>query len=415
MCALQIAGNGGQCCECPQLTGCDCGGIACSLTCESRAGDAELCGFEEFVASLPPKLYRRRVRSGTLYRGLWEVAGCPNPSEPNNSGTFCTAFPATEAIPGGHSLCFSVNAADQGDGNYILNVTKDGDPNQGQLWSRWFSGGLILGQSLSSFSTDPISPAVDGEGRKYFDMGMQSFNGSSWITGDPTTHRMYVGLASPTELLRDVWDLEQEYGAEDCVLTEADESTRHKALSGVFPLSAGGDEQLGGPATASYDGLSDETLEATERAIKGTDECEDLGGGDYGRLQGTFSEVLTEEDTDADAEARAAAAVGDWSACLSGCAACSAFRVSRGAGVFEFAFRQQRVKASWTAVPGNTYKVTVRFVRRVLGSAGPAVFYALEERTILADVEGEETDWIDVPSEAGWETWAANCSVEDIT
>ncbi len=161
----------------------------------------------------------------------------------------------------------------------------------------------------------------------------------------------------------------------------------------------------------AYGAGAETDVEPTARTTEGKDECIGPDGeGKYNQTNGTVTESLSSEDTEDAAEARAADAIEDWGS-EGLCSGRTAFRTQRTTG-FTFGWRKAQVRVQWTAVSGKTYQVKVRFARRVLGSSGPFLFYSEEQQSVLADTTSEQTDWIDIPNEAGWETIAANCSVE---
>jgi len=71
--------------------------------------------------------------------------------------------------------------------------------------------------------------------------------------------------------------------------------------------------------------------------------------------------------------------------------------------------------AAAIAGPGYSYNVKIHFSRRLLGSGGPFLDLGSPYETTISgsnpEAEPAATDWIDVPSEAGWETIASSCEV----
>lgn len=420
MCALQIAGNGGACCDCPQLNGCDCGGIACALVCESKSGTALLCGFEEFVASLPPKFYRRKTIAGIMYGTRWDDAGCPAGDGGDAQVTLdFTASPFGVETHFQAQISFSrVDPANPSFVYYKLDSLSpaeiDGVP--GATTSIIIRrGGFAVGNSTPGTEfADSLQSIGDT-----FDMELHvQFSG---MQGE--TLFVAAGVAWPRQQ-RDNWQIERHYAANDadCTDFQTDTNTSQRFekyqenildSGGVEVVPPAGFFTINGPAYGSF--AEPGALEATRRETLGTTDCEDIGDGFSYRYQGTVTEELFDEDTDQNAEDRALAAIGAWSPCAAGCPTCSTFRVSRAAGQDEFTFRKQRAKVTWLAEVDKAYKITVRFARRILGSSGPFVFYASQELTVVADTVNEETDWVDVPNETGWETIPANCSVCRLT
>lgn len=132
---------------------------------------------------------------------------------------------------------------------------------------------------------------------------------------------------------------------------------------------------------------------------------------------GTCTVILDDEDTEDDAEARASAADPFWAACSLCDASCTRYRIGtpRPPGTFTFTANLVQVQVAWTAIIGRSYKVTVKFYSRVLGSGGPFLFYGQTQITVVADMLSEVSPWIDVayPGD-GLEGLAGICTVEII-
>lgn len=300
---MAVAGNSGACCECSQLTGCDCETlIPSTLSCENKAGSAILCGYPEWDSpSDPPKYYRR-----------------------------CTAAGGTSWKSGCQAGC--------SDCAYIINESLSGEGLYNKLTCET-TNDMILTSSLNG--------------------------GESSVIG----------------------------------------------ITPSYPVI-----ESYGIGTVNIDNILSSTV--VQSAI-GSPACRDNTIGWAEILSTTGTKTLSDEDTDADAEARAAAAISTWTPCGDGCSSdCSAFRTDRtGTGEAIFGFRIVHTKVHWTAAIGNnSYKVTTRFYRRLLGSTGPYLLLSLDERTInyfgLLVPTPAETPWIDVPNEAGWETIAGGQTVE---
>lgn len=76
---LRIAGDGGVCCECGDVDGCDC--HKCSkLECRSRGGTVQLCGFPENQGhvSTPPRFYLQKAIGGFSNVCTCSNLGCDN-------------------------------------------------------------------------------------------------------------------------------------------------------------------------------------------------------------------------------------------------------------------------------------------------------------------------------------------------
>lgn len=142
--------------------------------------------------------------------------------------------------------------------------------------------------------------------------------------------------------------------------------------------------------------------------------CDGIISEGIGNFTGSGNKQLADEDTEQDAENRAAAATPDWSPCSGGCLSfCSSFRTDRtGTPDYFFGFRTVQTKVLWGAIIGRVYNLRINFARRLLGSDGPFLDLGMPyESAAVADDTSEESGWVDVPNEAGWETVAANCVV----
>ena len=131
---------------------------------------------------------------------------------------------------------------------------------------------------------------------------------------------------------------------------------------------------------------------------------------------GTRRLILSDEDTDADAIRRANAVIAGWTGCNCGTADCTAWVQDRtGTGSTTLGYRSIQTQVQWTALASRSYDVTVNFGRRILGSGGPFLDLGMQyEVTVASGPEGGTTvtSWIDVPTEAGFETVALTCLVE---
>jgi hypothetical protein len=161
-------------------------------------------------------------------------------------------------------------------------------------------------------------------------------------------------------------------------------------------------------------GFDTVTQTATTSTATGNGCFQNVGGRPSFSRDGVWTNTLTEEDTEDDAEARAIASMPTWTAC-SGCD-CTSWRTDRsGTTTTTFGFQHVQTKCQWTAIIGQSYHVTIRYGRRLLGSSGPFLDLGMtSEVTITADVIAETTDWIDVPNGAGWETAVVSCRVDQI-
>ena len=222
---------------------------------------------------------------------------------------------------------------------------------------------------------------------------------------------------SPISRAGDDWSVVQEYDAETCDLSETDGSEQRVDTGDECSAPAGSPSALPySNPTAAYGSGVDLTETATSRAWGG-EGCIDNGDGTSTLYSGDITEDLTVEDTEEDAIARAGEGV-SWTS--GSCDVLTAYKTARLEGQFEFAYREVQVRMicgdsdhHLTEPPAtHTYKATVRFSRRTLGSSGPFIPYSITEVTFTADEFVEYTPWVDVPNEAGYETKAIGCSVE---
>lgn len=208
----------------------------------------------------------------------------------------------------------------------------------------------------------------------------------------------------------DTWNIDEDFtpNLPLCVPANSDSSTRtvNGSLVG-WPFA-------GTLPAAAYGSQAIPVVSQAERQTVGTAVCAfNSGTGFYEKITGTVLESLSSEDTEQAAIDRALGPATPWLPCITGCAlpSCSAFISMRLPGQSVFGFAVVRTKATWTAVIGQTYFVTIRYASRTLGSGGPFIFYALTEVAVLADAVSEETAWFDVPTEPGLEVIVANCSI----
>ena len=125
---------------------------------------------------------------------------------------------------------------------------------------------------------------------------------------------------------------------------------------------------------------------------------------------------MSEEDTEEAAIARAVDEDGDpleFTVSPTGCANVWAYRSLRNPGDREFAFRETEVRVALSGLTiGTSYRVTVRFYRRLLNSDGPWIFFSVGDTPFVALATTHTTDYLPVPNEAGWETRPQTCRVE---
>lgn len=169
-----------------------------------------------------------------------------------------------------------------------------------------------------------------------------------------------------------------------------------------------------------FDSYADFTEEPTKQQWDAVEGCLAFPAGNASVTQnGQIKKELSDEDTEQDAIARSNDDIPEWGACTN-CHTCPSFITVRLPGQFSFGYQQgqSRVHAIGLTV-GNTYEITTKFFRRVLGTTGPFEFFSELVETWTPSTPPEAashfTEWADVPNEAGWETRAEFCTIVDVS
>jgi hypothetical protein len=197
------------------------------------------------------------------------------------------------------------------------------------------------------------------------------------------------------ELIEDTWDITEEFDSGTCLQSVEDNSQR--MIDG-----APDDGPFDDTPPDAYGVHVDVDTTPTIRTTAGKDECNSDGEGRYLQANGTVQEQLDQEDTDQDAATRAMSAITDWS---SGGCDLPAFITQRSPGNTVFGFRWLQVRAAMNgANPTSTYQLTWRVYRRPNGTSTPYEYYGDLIQQTTAPSGAYNTDWIDVPNEAGWDT-----------
>lgn len=414
--------TGGQCCPCEQRTGCSCG--PCALECRAKSGIAELCGFDEFEPSVPPKKYRRRtigpVTPGSPFMvcGPMDFPDCTPPDCPGvYSGEFngfIPGFPFEFHVTG--SLVQGATVA--GVTTYTAHCAATNDSAPGvPRGCRISINRLGVTHNLSDGDTIGLNVAEEWGVNLQVETTVGDF-----ATVD--TACITVGL-QPFPITADVWSLEQHYDAATCeLIQDADASQRCnavgyscieptvpddcvtvEAIPCVSPETCYGDNANVGASSG----------EPPSRTISGVG-CIDNGDGTGTQSSGDVLEALSTEDTEDDAIGRAAVEA-DLVPAAEGCATVPAFITERGAGEFSFGYRRTQVRARLHDVsPSTTFNVTIKFYRRVVGTGSPFLFFSTLTLTLTSDANpatDEYSAWIDVPNERGYETRPQLCEVAE--
>lgn len=437
-----IAGGGeGVCCPCPNMSGCNCDSH-CRIECRAANGNdgglATLCGFDELVdISIPPRKYRHReirnVTPGTFVQCTFRGPDCE--------------FDA-EACPGSIVLRYSGPPPDNPSGHIEAQGTLELMSVVGGVATYKASGIQCIvtpgGHSLAArITAGPLGTMVNGDIRTVVIGGEVAVglevNATVWsqVAGGC----ILAGNESGRKIA-DTWAIVQDIDADDCSgPSETNGSIRDTGFECEGDATGTGDLPCTDVPTCYGGGIALLSEEKTERVWKGVG-CVQTGL-DYFTVYdeiGTIAETLTGEDREEDAIARAMRDdEGEEIELLPvpNCADNPAFITQRGEGQLTFAFRKVQVRVKLVgldpallidplAAPcgrqSADYNVRLYFHRRVLGSSGPFLFYAVQEMTVHVipdspvtpgvDESIAYTPWFDVPNEPGWETRAEYCTAE---
>lgn len=423
--------DGGGCCDCAQVSGCNCGESNCALECETRQAVAlaELCGYAEFTTpSDPPKTYKIKTIGGAINL-------CQYPDDSCAIEDCAEGYPSTYIIEGGGT---NLNGAGL-PRNYTWAATFIPESWTGTQWRYRLASCSAVRQNESPIpptvltgvvanitqgNTTDIDPCDGvGVGGAPGDIFI-SANDAGPVVFTASVRQFQAPPAAAVDFAgtRDEWDIVCDYNADlgNCVPATTDDSIRYELYPGV--CGSGGTATgtpssicTPGPDTYGSASLAAGTTTPTERTWDGVG-CAAIGGGLYQGVTGSITEELSDEDTEEDAMARLFSGPEDgWGE--SGCLEFPAFKSARGEGEFTFSFREQRVRARMTTEIGRTYRLTIGFYRRLIGAApaDPWILAEVEEIEFTADETEEVTDWVPVPNAAGYNTRPQTCLLEDIT
>lgn len=406
----------GSCCECADQVGCVCEeGTPCANECRSKAGFAQLCGeVENGTPSVPPKFYRRRRTTGGMDICHYPAVTDCSLSSPTNTTV------SDSHTDGAHNA--SVNgqlawtAYDAGSGTWTARISVTAwSRDTGESQPTWaifvFVGGTnAYGPPEQGANFADISGLVPGA-----TIVFGTYLAFSTNPSDQTFTNVTVPGAPPSGV-HDEYDDTLQHDPEDCSLSQVDVS--YRTISAVSCPVGGGEIDPGGVAGIGGYGSDApvSVISATKRRAVGTGSCV-AASPDSDKTTGTVTEELSDEDTDEAAIQRASAAIAEWTPC--GCLFCPAFATERGAGQDTLAYRRTQVRGLiGPNIMGYTYAITIGYFRRVLGSSGPWIFFAIDEPGPMTVTTEEQvailrTEWLDVPNEAGFETRAQTCAVEE--
>lgn len=430
MAAIVKPVSGSGCCDCADVVDpCSCAD-GCLLQCRTKAGIAELCGYEAFTdPETPPKKYRRKTLTGQINIQEWpNSADCPEATFVNKSGED-NALPS----PRLSSMKFTwrykwvPNSPGSALGTLTLFIRRDGGadadwPGENTwVWAlHWtlragtspdgpfgsfLSGELTYGSptSLDTVEVENFSGYVELDYiAVHAGLGTQvAFQNSN-----------FVWAAGEGSEISDTWDITRQYDPTTCETSTIDESERTnegdtEEWSGFGFLPS--DVNAYGPSRLNV------TVEETQRTYTGVDVCTESAP--YRKYFGEVVEALEDEDTEQDAYDRSTPTVSEWSTPTS-CAAATTFRTVRTTG-FSFAWQIAQVRAAVPSPePNAIYNITIYTSSRPVGVGGPFLEdgpYVVLQVQADSDPESVDwTDWIDLPNEEGTEIRASRCTIERI-
>lgn len=326
------------------------------LVTTSSGGTVRLIGFDEFTApSNPPKRYRRKEVTGTLHIGEFGNSDCTmgpysmeyhdgrDNDRPPGWGfgpiNWRASLVPIETFPDGRILyrALAIGRPPPDPANVFINVDQ-GIPGS--------SEDVTFGNGDEKF----LNPVAN---RPPFRATAYSPEVAGWGTGLSATTMDFVPPAIHQQ--RDVWNIVRHFDRADpagqLLITNIDDSARFVGQSSIYPLSGG--TLSGRPTLDAYAGLSTETRARLQRTISGNGQC--VGGRN---LEGSYTESLSDEDTEQDALARTPITSGSGAA---------AYRLSRTG--FEFEFRNTAYTADFEVPCPGSYDIVVTYSVRPHGPA----------------------------------------------
>lgn len=434
---LRLTGAGGECCDCAAQVGCSCG--ACSLDCraisgaggftcyemQSRlcAGSGLLCGFPENAGhvSSPPIAYRRRERSGSFrFRRTGGIPGGTH--SPPCPGTvirqlFYTLARVDIFAVGACSSTLSSSSATVTD--ELLGVTDPGNanniPNHPHpdltttiaATTRTFTGSnlctrrFIPGQVFDTGTEEQVETLSIAD---TYEAAITRV--AAPTCGAPSALADMVGPFAVPGVSQNPVGLDFTFSDAPQVrvyLTGLTISTAYQ-LTLVLQrrlLSAGPDdwEVWQALAVAHTAAATDEFT--SWRTIPTSP----------GYEVRVASACLTQTVAEIVAAAIESESYGD----PESCGEATAFITPTSAEqTFTFQVAQVRFSATGLVV-GATYRATVTYGQRPVGTGGAFSFRAADEITFLADASSETSDWLQIPIEQGQEIAATICALEALS
>jgi hypothetical protein len=405
--------SGPGCCPCDIQTGCACNDDNCSLSCRAKASTASLCGFSEFeFPSSPPKKYRRK----TVGRALLPAAPffvCGPVPECRTDCRRDVTFDYHAIVPGigdVHSVgTFSYVDTVAGLARYMAHALGTAINFSEEAETAIFVNGPNVRLHEGEIISLPLNTIVT--------VGLQ-YNYITW--NEPVAGCVRTG-ADEWYPYADEWSIVSSFNATTC-LQNSDVNTSY---SKTLPECEGSGGTLNPTRTAGMivaetfygSGVTLDPAGPALLQINGVG-CLNNGDGTFTKYNGRLNVSLDDEDTEQDAINRANALIGDWTA--GACDTTTTFITLRGPSTFVFGYRTVQTRATCgditnPLIPGHTYKLTIHYTWRVLGTGGPFTDYGIDEITFTAAHPIETTAWVDVPMEDAKEIKSSSCTLEDVT
>ncbi len=347
-----------------------------SFSYETIGGTAKLIGHDELTGvSSPGKRYRQRSLSGTMNwaKNLHEWPLVSHPS----------SYSASGSVPLGgwpFTIDFTASLTPIGPG-----------PNGGIIYEADFQSPndvygtpatqlmKIVAAGVLAGNFDDVPFETPGEQKELFpSAGSAPYAVVTGIRVGWDHNLDSQKMLSPEfEQFRDEWNFVQTWDQSDATggtTSSSETSVSYVGTQSSFPLSSGGVDSGVLPSIGNYSLLVNETVSGNERVLTGTDTGVDRGiPNGMSIAAGTYTEKLSQEDSDEDALRRALDLNGSGdptSPYVAKSSASVAFRESRtAAGDIDFAFSKVSFSVPvYFGCPGE-YMVEFYYASRLRGSS----------------------------------------------
>jgi len=350
------------CCPCGQLVGCVCGaGPACILTCERKAGSAELCGFPEFVPSSPPRFYKRRRTTGLMTILAYADSLCG----------------AVVAVPA------SLECRSKSGTATLIGVPEFINPSIPRRTYRRHAWSGSTTQNNQGACTEPIFTRTWS--------GELAYNRTTGATTDSRCFQLNGGLCSTWPCGPSSVPTFNEFNG----CTDSHANNPNECCAATLP-------------SACFT-----TCTQTESQAVGRGLCVGCGGPTGAQqISGQGVGLLSDEDLPGDAVDRAKAAIGAW--IVGTCPDSSSFQTPRTDAAFSFTFRAGQARAVITGglIPGDNYEIRIHVEKRAVGTSDPFVDSGNDIiAAFTAAGVAFTSDWQDLPSDPQNEYRASGVTV----